>query len=41
MELNSSHSLLEFSMKLRVTYEYEAHGDCRQLDSSSLFFLAM
>jgi hypothetical protein len=41
MELYSSGSLLEFSVKLRVIYEYEAHSDCRLLDPSSLFFLAM
>jgi hypothetical protein len=41
MDPDSSGSLLEFSMKLRVIYENEAHSDCRLLDSSSLFFLDM
>jgi hypothetical protein len=41
MDPDSPGSLLEFSVKLRVIYEYEAHSDCRLLDPSSLFFLAM
>ena len=41
MEPDYSASLLEFSVKHLVIYEYEAHSSCRLLDPSSLFFLAM